>query len=328
MKSCKKPSKESVSISVHRWLKASCMSAVALALNCTASADVYLPKVISDQMILQRGVAAPIWGWADEGEQVTVRFAGQTKTAMPDASGKWMVHLDPLAASKENRVLTVSGKNTIQLQDVLVGEVWLASGQSNMEWALSLIDKGERAYAAEQKGNPYVRAFHVDQHITSGVPLDDTVGSWKDCMEMLTEPGLSAGNTYGVSSVGLFFALKLSEALDVPVAFIDSNWGGRKIESFIPAEGYAAVGLNVPKPLGFDRAKAEQQIERIHQSATAAHAAIQQGVLAPVYTPNNVYGRSDNGIYNAMIAPIAPYAIKGAIWYQGESTRKETAYFD
>ena len=97
-----------------------------LGMTAVSHADVVLPQVIGSKMILQQGLAAPIWGWADQGEAVTVKFAGQSKTATPDASGKWMVKLDPLTASAESRVMTIAGNNTLLLEDVLVGEVWLA----------------------------------------------------------------------------------------------------------------------------------------------------------------------------------------------------------
>ena len=347
--------------------------ALSLGIAASALAEVVLPKVISDKMILQRGVEAPIWGWADAGETVTVSFAGQTKKAMPDTNGKWMVKLDPLNASSENRKMTIAGKNEIKLEDVLVGEVWLASGQSNMEWDFGRIDKAERKFAAQQKGNQLVRAFHVNQHITAGASLDDTVGWWKDCEEMVGEPGISLGLGKTVSAVGFFFALELQKELGVPVAFIDSNWGGRRIESFIPDEGYDAMGLKYrkggklkaadiadkieqkldelsavleeakqgkeisAKVLGSFgvRAKAnskvnaviEKQLLELQGHLTVALETAKQGWLIPVNL-RGILGVADNDIYNAMIAPLTPYAIKGAIWYQGESNRKSTDYFE
>ena len=109
------------------------MIVILLGFTPLSLADVTLPKVIDSKMVLQRDKEVPIWGWADQGEEVTVQFAGQIKKAMPDASGKWIVKLDPLAASAESRSMTIKGKNEIKLEDVLVGEVWLASGQSNMK---------------------------------------------------------------------------------------------------------------------------------------------------------------------------------------------------
>ena len=108
-----------------------------LILSSQLYADIVLPKVIDSQMILQRNAKVPIWGWADKNEKVTVSFAGQTKSAMPNPQGKWMVELDPLQASAQGRDLIIKGKNSVTLNDILVGEVWLASGQSNMEWTFA-----------------------------------------------------------------------------------------------------------------------------------------------------------------------------------------------
>jgi sialate O-acetylesterase len=287
-----------------------------------ASADVVLPKVIASHMVLQRGVAAPVWGWADQGEAVTVEFAGQSKTATPDATGKWMVKLDPLTASAESRVMTVHGNNKIQLEDVLVGEVWLASGQSNMEWTFHAIAAEEKAYAVSQKNNRLVRAFHVDQHITAGIPLDDTAGSWKDCMQMV------GGSLNSVSAVGFFFALELQKELGVPVAFLDANWGGQRIEPFIPDEGYKALSLNYRKHgANTDSEAISAQLKGIAASVDQAIQASEQGRKIPFLVGDRIYGYAENGIYNAMIAPLTPYAIKGAIWYQGESNRGANDYF-
>ena len=132
-------------------MKKICICAIAIGMAATAMADVLLPRVISSKMVLQRGVEAPVWGWADQGEEVTVQFAGQTKKAMPDAKGKWMVKLDPMTASADPRAMKIKGKNEMELTDVLVGEVWLASGQSNMEWPFSRIAKEEQGFVRTQK---------------------------------------------------------------------------------------------------------------------------------------------------------------------------------
>ena len=225
---------------------------LALGLASTTAAEVVLPQIIGDKMILQRGVSAPVWGWADPGEQVTVSFAGQVKEATPDESGKWMVELDPLKASAEPRVMSIRGQNEFKVEDVLVGEVWLASGQSNMEWDFMRVDKAEREYAMKHADNRLLRAFHVNRHVTSGTPLDDTVGLWKTSHDMVGEEGIGLGLEKGISAVGFLFALKLQQELGVPVAFIDSNWGGRRIENFTPDEGFAAVGIELQiRPIRF-----------------------------------------------------------------------------
>ncbi|WP_018968972.1 sialate O-acetylesterase [Rubritalea marina] len=293
-----------------------------LGLTAISHAEVTLPQVINSKMVLQRGVPAPIWGWADQGEKVTVQFAGQTKTTLPDANGKWMVKLDPLTASSESRVMTISGKNEHKLEDVLVGEVWLASGQSNMEWTFSQIVEAERTLAVSHKDNNLVRAFHVNQHVQSGVPLDDTVGMWKNCNDMV------GASLHSVSAVGFFFAVELQKQLDVPVAILDSNWGGQRIDLFISKEGYESVGLpyRAHADNGDKKVVARRLNAMAHELQQAAKSA-DKGITRPVAL-NNVYGWANNGIYNAMIAPLAPYALKGAIWYQGESNRSDGQYFE
>ena len=296
------------------------MIVILLGFTPLSQADVTLPKVIDSKMVLQRDKEVPIWGWADQGEEVTVEFAGQVKKAMPDASGKWMVKLDPLAASAESRTMTIKGKNEIKLDDVLVGEVWLASGQSNMKLTFGEIVPEEWDYAKAQKDNRLVRAFHVTYNLRSGVLLDDTIGQWKNCSEMVS-------TARSVSVVGFFFALKLQEELGVPVAFIDATWNGRNIEPFIPDEGFKAMGLNYGKNSGNNDPKiAEQILARIEASVHAVREAAAQGRKIP-FIDEMPYGAAENEIHNAMIGPIAPFGIRGAIWYQGESNRSRLDYF-
>lgn len=349
------------------------LSALSLFTYTALQADVILPKIIDNNMILQRGVPAPIWGWADQGEEVTVSFAGQTKKAMPDKKGKWMIKLDPLKASSVNRVMSIKGSNEIKVSNVLVGEVWLASGQSNMEWDFMRVDKAEREYAMKHADNKFVRAFHVNAHITSGTPLDDTTGLWKTSHDMVGEKGIKLGLQKGVSAVAFCFALKLQQELAVPVAFIDSNWGGRRIESFIPDEGYKALGLKYRKGGELEAADVKDKIEKklssllviledvkqgkeidskvlssigirqrkgqkinaqaiekkvaeLQNDLSIALEAAKQGLVIPVNL-HGFLGIADNDIYNAMIYPLTPFAIKGAIWYQGESNRTSKDYF-
>ncbi len=306
---------------MNQWMKQIVIgTALAIAIPAASRAAVLLPKVIDSHMVLQRGVAAPIWGWADAGEQVTVEFAGQVKTATPNAGGKWMVRLDPLEASSEPRVMTIRGSNEITLEDVLVGEVWLASGQSNMEWTFSQVVPEEWAYAQAQKDNRLVRAFHVSQHLSAGIPLDDTIGQWKTCAAIVAQPR-------SVSAVGFFFALKLQQELGIPVAILDANWGGQRIETFIPDEGYQALGLNYRRQGGERNPQAAaKKLRDLAASITHAAEAAEKGMKVP-HASAQVYGHADNHIYNAMIAPLTPYGIRGAIWYQGESNRGQNDYF-
>jgi sialate O-acetylesterase len=255
-------------------------------------------------MVLQRGVPAPVWGWADAGEEVMVEFGGQVKKAMPGPDGKWMVDLDPLEASATPRSMTISGKNKILLENILVGEVWIAAGQSNMDWTFHQIDPAEREFAESQKENPLIRAFHVHKNLKAGIPMDDTPGVWKNAAQMVAGPN-------SVSAVGFFFALDLAKSLGIPVAILDVNWGGQKIEPFLAPEGYQAVGLPFKEP---DR------------SVFTGPQAPPNGLKTAFNVPRNQYGNAENFIYNAMVAPLAPYAVHGTIWYQGESNRGSEDY--
>lgn len=285
-----------------------------------AQADVVLPKVIDSKMVLQRDKEVPVWGWADQGEEVTVEFAGQVKKVLPDASGKWMLKLAPMPASVESRTMTVKGRNEIKLEDVLVGEVWLASGQSNMELTFFEIAPEEWAFARLQATNRLVRAFHVDDHLYAGTLLDDTIGRWKDCAEIVS-------TTHSVSAVGFFFALKLQRELGIPVAVLDASWGGRMIEAFIPDEGFRAMGLTYRKNNAINsHGTVEERLAQIEQSVRKAREAAAKGRKIP-YIEDRIYGFAENEIHNAMVGPMAPYAIRGAIWYQGESNRSSLDYF-
>jgi sialate O-acetylesterase len=285
-------------------------------------ADVVLPSIISNGMVLQRGVPAPVWGWADAGEEVTVEFGGQVKKAMPGPDRKWMVKLDPLEASATPKSMTISGKNKILIENILVGEVWIASGQSNMEWTFHQIDPAEREFAESQKGNPLIRAFHVHRHQRAGIPMDDTAGVWKDAAQMVAGPN-------SVSAVGFFFALDLAKSLGIPVAILDVNWGGQKIECFLAPEGYQAAGLPFKEPnrrISRNPQAAAHIIAEGMASLEEASQAAQKG-LKIGFDVSNPYGEAENFIYNAMVAPLTPYAVQGTIWYQGESNCGAQDYF-
>lgn len=285
-------------------------------------AEITLPAIIDSGMILQRDAQVPIWGWASEGETITVSFAGQTKTATPDESGKWMIELDPLPASSESRNMKIRGEDEITLSDILVGEVWLAAGQSNMEWTFAKIIPEEQSFAKSQTGNQLVRSFHVSEHLTAGVPMDDTIGSWKNAKQMI-------GEEPSTSAVAFFFALRLQKELGIPIAILDANWGGRPIEAFIPNEGYKATGLRIPKDQrqSVDMEQAQSQLKANQKTIEQTSKLASRGI-SRAFNLNTVYGEAPNYIHNAMIAPLAPFAIKGAIWYQGESNRNASDYFE
>jgi sialate O-acetylesterase len=250
----------------------------------TAQADVELASIFSDSMVLQRELAVPVWGWADPGEEVTVAFGKQTQKTEAGKDGRWQVKLDPLKANAKGQALTVSGKNKLALKDVLVGEVWICSGQSNMEWRLAQTLNGKEEVA--NASHPLIRLFNVPGHITSPLAQDKCPGSWT-----ASDPQTAGG----FSAVGYFFGRRLQQELDVPVGLVGSNWGGTRIEPWTSPAGFHSV----------------PELKKIADEVDGRTAE------------SKVSGRSPSAIYNSMIHPLAPFAMRGAIWYQGESNGNE-----
>ncbi len=207
--------------------------AALLAIACTAHAGVKLPAIISDHMVPQNNATDAIWGWAAPGESVTVSIAGQTQATTAAANGRWNVRLEHLTASSEPQTLTVTGRNTLTLDDVLVGEVWLASGQSNMEMRLKdklhgSVDNADEEIAAAKY--PAIRVFmHNDGYAIYDLPLPpaepmaDRPGQWVVC---------SLDTPAGFSAMGCFFARDLHARLRVPVGIVTAAVGGTPIEAW------------------------------------------------------------------------------------------------
>ena len=262
---------------------------VCLCAATAAQADVKVPGIFGDHMVLQRGTKVPVWGKADAGEAVTVTVAGQTKTTTADASGKWRVTLDPLDSASPVE-MTIRGKNTLTLTDVLVGEVWLCSGQSNMSFPLHNASNG--AQAVKEADRPTMRLFTVGRK-TPDQPQDEVGGEWKVCTPE------SAKN---FAAVGYFFGMELQQQLNQPVGLINASWGGTRAEAWLPRATFDALHLPYepqwteqwlhPNP-------AKQEPARPHEAPAT--------------------------LFNGMIAPIAGYAMRGVVWYQGETN---TAYPD
>ncbi len=256
---------------------------LALCFISSAQADVRLPALFSDNMVLQQKLTAPVWGWADEGEEVKVTFRG--KTAKTKAkNGKWMAELTGLKAGGPDD-LVVEGKNRIEIKNVLVGEVWIASGQSNMEWPLKQSYESAKDIAA--CANPKMRLFLVQKAKTNS-PAEDVKGQWKDC---------DPANVPGFSAVAYYFGRNLQEARKVPVGLIGTYWGGS------PAEAWMSQQKLESNPV--------YKKDILDKYA----AAVQKAEADPKKNP----GWRPGELYNGMIAPLIPYGIEGAIWYQGES---------
>lgn len=209
----------------------SCLALLALATGASsARADLKLHPLFSDNLILQRGKAAPIWGSASAGERVTIRFAGQTKTAVADGQGHWMVRLSPLQAAA-GRDLIAHGKNAVTLKNVAVGDVYLCSGQSNMQFGLSGAQNGAREVA---KANyPNIRLLGVPQK-AAGTPQSEfgALVKWQPC---------TPASAAGFSAVGYFFGRDLHRKLQIPIGLINSSWGGTIAEAWTSRQTLAAL---------------------------------------------------------------------------------------
>jgi sialate O-acetylesterase len=299
----------------HLLLPALAFSLVAAALR----ADVRLPAVISNHMVLQRDAVVPVWGWADAGEKITVAFAGQTRTATAAADGAWRVTLDPLRASAEPAAMTITGKNKIVIEDVLVGEVWLGSGQSNMAMSVarSLNPEAEAAAA----NFPRIR-FFKETSASAATPQQIGQGEWMLCSPQ-TVPSASA--------VLYFFGRELHQKLGAPVGLINSSVGGTPIEAWIAPEAQRAA-----KELAgfFDLAKAEAAAiaspaaRKKYEADLAAWQATQKEAKAAKkkaakhpQDPAVLAARKGDvgGLFLGKIAPLVPYAVRGFLWYQGEA---------
>ena len=249
-----------------------------LLLTFAARAEVKPNSLFADNCVLQRGVRVPVWGTATSGEKITVTFAGQTATTIA-TNGLWKVWLEPMQADATPQTLTIQGDTTCTFTNLLVGDVWVASGQSNMERQLGprppqpeIIGWREAAATANF---PDIHEFYVPEHL-SATPTTDAGGNWVVCSPQ-TAPDFSA--------VGFFFARALHQAEKVPVGILFSAWGGT------PAEAW-----------------------------TSASALKKMNDFRPQILWNPPYNAASLAVlYNAMIAPLQSFPIKGVIWYQGES---------
>lgn len=297
-----------------------------LGFAAAASADVRLPNVVGSHMVLQRDKPLPVWGWAAAGEQVTVTLGQANKaSATADAAGKWSVKLAPMPASAEPLEMTVQGRNTITLTDILIGEVWVASGQSNMEWSVQASDNPQDEISAAEY--PQIRLFHVPK-VPSGTPAADVQAAWNVCTAQ-TIPAFSA--------VAYFFGREIHKELHVPVGLINTSWGGTRIEPWIPPAGFASQDALQAERDAIAAARGGYQEALKNalppltawldaaQKASAAGTEIPDPPVLPGH-PLNSSGAA-TGLYNGMVHPLVPFAIRGALWYQGESNRGQGMHY-
>lgn len=289
-----------------------------------ASADVKLPAIFGEHMVLQQDAMVPVWGWADPGEQVTVELAGQVKTTTADAKGKWMVKLAKLKAG-DGLSMVVKGKNKLTVNDVLVGDVWICSGQSNMGFTVNRAKDFEKEKAAAKF--PQLRMFTVDR-VSKAEPQEDCKGRWE-----LTTPE----NVGFFSAAAYFFGREIHQQLQIPVGLINTSWGGTSIEAWTSMEAqsklkeYGTISESWVKATAtpYDEKKAmEQYNKQLAAYKENAKKAKADGKAAPRAPVKPVDPRLNQNypanLYNGMVAPLIPYALKGGIWYQGENNANKS----
>ena len=304
-------------------------------------ADVKLPALFTDHLVLQRNKPVAVWGWADAGEDVSVKFGEQTKKATADKEGAWKVTLEKLETSSTPAELTIKGKNTITLKDVLVGEVWVCSGQSNMQWTVK--DSKDGAKEAADANFPNIRLFSVPRSVADQPIKDVQAGSSPVSGWAAATDAKIVGE---FSAVGFFFGRELHQKLNIPIGLIHSSWGGTRAEAWtsLPAleavptckaiiTGWAEM-LKTYDPVK-DKEKAAATAKIVKERIEKIKAENAQPGATPKVLPNPPRPWEDQTksqhrpavLYNAMISPLVPYSMRGAIWYQGESNASRAVQY-
>lgn len=292
---------------------------LALALPLAVRAELKLPSVISDHMVLQQKQSNPIWGWDTPGTKVTVTFADQTKSAEAGQDGKWTVKLDPLPANAKPQTMTVKGTNERTLEDILVGEVWMCSGQSNMGFTLNSDWNGDLEALASR--HPQLRLFKVPLVGTQELKTDINA-KWEETTPQ-SAPGFSA--------VGFLFGRYLHEILGVPVGLIGNPWGGSAAEAWVRRSTLESdprfkelcerwKGIEASYDEAKVKADYEAAVAKWKQDVSAAKGAGKPAPAPPRAPQNTLAGQGRPGnIFAGMLNPTLGYGMKGVVWYQGES---------
>jgi sialate O-acetylesterase len=283
-------------------------------LAISVRADVTLPALLSDHMVVQRGLPVHVWGMAAPHEAVSIAFRGETKTGTADDDGRWSIYLSPGEAGGPFE-LNIKATNTIALHDIFVGDVWVASGQSNMEFPMTGLVNAQTEIAAAQY--PKIRLFVV-KHKPADYPLENVESKgWAACT-----PETAADS----SAVAYFFARNLQQKLGVPIGLIESSWGGTAAESWTSLHTLGADAALMPVFSARSKMVDEQstnvlrqQREDVEFQKSLAQAKAEGKPLPwPQWHPDFA-AWAPAALYNGMIAPLTPFAIRGVIWYQGEA---------
>lgn len=310
------------------------------ACELSALAEVRLPQVFGSHMVMQQQKPLVFWGWSDANETISVAFGSDIQAAKANAQGEWKVTL-PARKAGGPFTVKVSGSSAVVFEDVLIGEVWLASGQSNMEMGIGASRDGKKEIVAANY--PAIRLLLVANRWSPEPQTDLAVGkpgeprpenTWKVCSPQT----VAEGGWSGFSAAAYYFGRELHQKLRVPVGLIDATWGGTRIEPWTPPEGFASVPALKAEfelvQLGDPRtarhqARLAQTLTETEQWLAAARLALEQQQLVPpmptypveLLPPHEV--QSATALYNGMIHPLQPFPLRGAIWYQGESNSGE-----
>ncbi|MGB6222930.1 sialate O-acetylesterase [Haloferula sp.] len=304
----------------------------------SAHADLGMPAVFSDGAVLQGGEGIPVWGWGEPAMKVSVTFSGQSKSTLIDSEGRWTVVLDPVAASYDEKTMIVkAGSESREIRRVLVGEVWLCMGQSNMESTLSSMarrtkDPGYEAVTAfnareiRNADDPYLRHLLVEKRAVFASGERDFNGSWQSA---------TTDKVGDFSATAYYFAKELREKLDRPVGVINVSWGAQRIDPFIPPSAWLA---NESYRAGYEQTMPDMKARIAAYDPAAEEKKYQEAMVGweaaggrgrPPRKPDVPTADSPSRpgtIFNGMIHPLVPYAISGVIWYQGESHNQNHAH--
>ena len=275
-----------------------------------------LPSIFSDNMVIQEGAPVNIWGWASPGESIKIEFSGQVIELRTDNEGRWKAVLEPVTSKKPLRMV-LTGRNRISIRNILVGEVWLCSGQSNMEWSLARSLNAKKAIA--NADHPSIRLFHVGRNAVSK-PQDNCQGRWVSCTPQSAK---------GFSAVAYHFGLAIHEAIGKPVGLIQSTWGGTPVEGWTSRDALSELDTTKAMLERWDAQAVNYAKDRREYSLklnvweAARQKALREGEPAPrkPRAPYDPSSRPNNpgSLFNGMISPLIPFSIRGATWYQGES---------
>ncbi|MEO0510655.1 MAG: sialate O-acetylesterase [Verrucomicrobiota bacterium] len=285
-----------------------------LIITVSADAKLWLPRIFGDHMVLQRDHSNPVWGKAEPGQSVTVQIAGQQHMAKADSTGKWKLSLDPMSAGGPHELVIDAGE-TRKFRDVLVGEVWFCSGQSNMQWSVAQSNNAEVEIASANF--PELRVITVPR-VGTQEPQEDFEGQWDKCTpETIAD----------FSAVGYFFGRRLHHALGVPIGLIDNAWGASVAEAWVPREVLERYERYDAYIADFDKrcvefppvlARWEQRMQKWIDGGRKGKQPKQPR------DPRSGQHRPAN-IFNGMVYPTIGYGLRGMIWYQGESNSSRAA---